>query len=135
MSALKKTGFYLRAGFLLPLVAFCLRHHGLKQTCQRFGVSLGVTESEGRSQSANPHHAKELHHIVHRVARYLPFQLECLPRSIVTCRLLQGTGESPRLQISVKKTDDNLHAHAWVQLADAPVGEVAPETKGLHPLT
>ena len=134
MSALKKTEFYLRAGLLLPFVAWSLRFRGLKRTCERLGVEFGTITSEHSARSTDPRRAEELHLMVHRVARYLPLRLECLPRSIVTCHLLRSTGESPLLQISVSKTDCDLHAHAWVQLAGNALGEVAPETKGLHPL-
>ncbi|MBT3449564.1 MAG: hypothetical protein HN445_09270, partial [Bacteroidetes Order II. Incertae sedis bacterium] len=43
--------------------------------------------------------------MVHRVARHLPWKLECLPRSLTVCALLPWIRETGVLRISVKRSD------------------------------
>ncbi|MBT5706585.1 MAG: lasso peptide biosynthesis B2 protein [Verrucomicrobia bacterium] len=128
---------YAGAFIFLPFVAICLRLFGLKKTCRIFRVKLALKQGDetGTSHQGSRQDAEQLYLIVHRVARRLPWKLECLPRSVAICILLRWIGEFGVLRISVKKNDVEIEAHAWVEHSNATLGEQDPLTKGLYPLS
>ena len=137
MRRAKEYTIYVGAFILLPFVTICLRFIGLKQTCKIFGVKIAPkqgAEAEPCNQGSRQD-AEQLYLIVHRVARRLPWALKCVPRSVAVCALLRGIGETGILRISVKKSDVEIEAHAWVEHSNASLGEQDPLTKGLHPLS
>ena len=137
MRRVQEYSIYVGAFILLPFVAICLRLFGLKQTCKIFRVNLALKqrdETESSNQGSRQD-AEHLYLIVHRVARRLPWKLECLPRSVAICTLLRWIGETGVLRISVKRTDVEIEAHAWVEHSNATLGEHDPQTKGLYPLS
>ena len=128
---------YLAATILLPAVAIALRTIGLKRTCRCFRVTLlPRSAAPPRNKKIIPLAQPEaIHMIVHRVARRLPFNLQCLPRSIVICTLLHRFGFDAILRIGVRRKSPELDAHAWVECCKQPVGETQPQSKGLHSFT
>jgi hypothetical protein len=56
-------------------------------------------------------------------ARVLPFKSQCLPRSIVMANLLSKRGYKAIVKIGVRKQDQQMLSHAWVELDDVIVCE------------
>jgi len=52
-----------------------------------------------------------------------PGAVRCLPRALALGRLLTARGHAARVRIGVRKEGGGLAAHAWVEVAGAPVGE------------
>jgi hypothetical protein len=65
-------------------------------------------------------------------ARYLPIRTRCLARSVALHWWLRSEGADSELRIGVAKRGRELAAHAWVEVAGAPVtgtmAELAPFT-------
>lgn len=58
----------------------------------------------------------------------------CLSRSLVMYRYLCGATASPRLIVGVRKYDDEVFGHAWVEVAGRPVGDNEASIAGFTPL-
>lgn len=56
-------------------------------------------------------------------ARYHLYPMTCLRRSLVLQRLLGQQGIAADLQIGVRKEEENLNAHAWLEYHGQPIGE------------
>jgi hypothetical protein len=52
---------------------------------------------------------------VNTAARYPRPWAKCLQRSLALCLLLKRRGFNPQLKIGVRKDNDELQAHAWVE--------------------
>ncbi len=70
--------------------------------------------------------AERLARITGAVARRLPLRTRCLHRSLVLVWLLRRRGVGGRLRIGVRRTDQGIDAHAWVEVARSPVND-SPE--------
>ena len=126
---------YFSAGVMLPLAVVARRFLGLGLTCRLLGVAL-IRLPEARSYPSchQPlEGALEIHLIVLRVARRLPFKALCLPRSIVVCVLLSLAGQEGILKLSVKRVQGGIESHAWVECNQAPLGEPDPLLKDFEP--
>ena len=54
-------------------------------------------------------------HAIQRAYRVLPFESTCLRESLIFCRIFKRRGLPAELRIGVKKSGDQLGAHAWVE--------------------
>ena len=52
---------------------------------------------------------------INTAARYPRPWAKCLQRSLALCLLLERRGFNTQLKIGVRKSDDELQAHAWVE--------------------
>lgn len=135
MSGVRLVTTYFAAGVMLPLAVVALKFLGLGTTCRLLGVSL-IRQPEAQS---NPSchlpvdGALEIYLIVHRIARRLPFKALCLPRSIVVCVLLSLAGREGILKLSVKRVQEGIESHAWVECNQAPLGEPDPLLQDFEP--
>jgi hypothetical protein len=67
-------------------------------------------------------------------ARYHLHPMTCLRRSLVLQRLLGQQGIAANLQIGVRKEEENLDAHAWLEYHGLPIGESEYITEYFAPL-
>jgi hypothetical protein len=80
-------------------------------------------------------------HAIQRAYRVLPFESTCLRESLIFCRIFKRRGLPAELRIGVKKSGDQLGAHAWVEdgkgtpLTDHLVCFVTFSLSGLRTLT
>jgi hypothetical protein len=58
----------------------------------------------------------------------------CLTRTMVLYTLLRQHGHRPRLHIGTSGPTSHFHAHAWISLGGAPVGEFASSLDGYREL-
>ena len=68
-------------------------------------------------------------------ARYHLYPMTCLRRSLVLQRLLGQQGIAANLQIGVRKEEENLDAHAWLEYHGLPIGERESIAEQYAPLT
>lgn len=140
MNRLRHAHAYLAAFVLLPTTSVSLRLLGLKRTCQLLGVPIRTHQvtgpkppnTNGLAFTNGSTFAETIYRVVHRVARQLPIQPQCLPRSIVICRLLRNETDLGGLRISIKRNSRDLEAHAWVEFAQRVLGEADPANAGLQ---
>lgn len=75
--------------------------------------------------------ALALHESIRLAARAHPLKVECLPKSIVLVTMLKNMGIESKLCLGIAKQDSassadlrlGFSSHAWVELADGPIGE------------
>jgi len=58
----------------------------------------------------------------------------CLPRALVLCRLLRESGLPAEVRIGVRRADETLQAHAWVELRGEVVGDRSDIAHTFKPL-
>jgi len=66
---------------------------------------------------------REMALAVDRAARYHLYPMTCLRRALVRQRLCRAAGIPTRLCFGVRRADESLAAHAWVEYDGKPVGE------------
>src|SRR6266550_7732028 len=120
---------FLRAVVLLPLVALSLRWRGFRATqaaLQRFlskanpGPAAALL-SKAAAVTAHMVNAADRHGLVHP---------SCLAKSLTLWWLLGRQGITSRLRIGIRKQNDQLEAHAWVEREGVALNE--PEERHQH---
>ncbi|NJM65475.1 MAG: lasso peptide biosynthesis B2 protein [Acaryochloris sp. RU_4_1] len=90
------------------------------QTLLRGLDNIGQSPDPTPSSPAHPAHPRKVGEIIWAVnisSRYMPGQVKCLARALITQLLLRRHNYDPQLRIGVAKTTlDQLEAHAWVEL-------------------
>ena len=61
--------------------------------------------------------------------------VRCLPQALCLRRLLAGAGIHADLRIGVRREGEALGAHAWVEVAGRPVGELESVGESFAPFT
>jgi len=113
---------FLRALVLLPLVTLSLRWRGFRATqaaLQRFLTNASQefsTGSAGKNTAVTAHmvNAADRHGLVHP---------SCLVKSLALWWLLGRQGISSHLRIGIRKENEKLEAHAWVERDGAALNE------------
>ena len=68
-------------------------------------------------------------------ARHHLYPMHCVPRALALRSLLAEEGIVTELRIGVRKEDDRLVAHAWVEHQGTPIGESLNVGERFAPLT
>ncbi len=100
---------FLRAALLLILTRGALKTIGFASIRRLLDAAPGGDES-GRLEEA-----QLAARSVERAGRYLPFATTCLDRALALCWMLRLDLLGGSLRIGVKKDDQELAAHAWVE--------------------
>jgi Transglutaminase-like superfamily len=122
-------GLFLRALVLLPLVALSLRWRGLRATQSSLKLFLSDSHLEHepalvRKDAAVAAHmvnAADVHGLVHP---------SCLAKSLALWWLLARQGISSHLRIGIRKENEKMEAHAWVERDGAALNE--PDERHHH---
>jgi hypothetical protein len=67
--------------------------------------------------------ARAVAHIEHAVARHLFFKTNCLEQSLALWWLLRKRGIAAEVRIGVRKNEQRLEAHAWVDFGGAVLND------------
>lgn len=67
--------------------------------------------------------AQRLARITDAAARRLPLTTRCLQRALTLVWLLRRRGVGGRLRIGVRRTEQGIDAHAWVEVAGSVVND------------
>ena len=116
---------------LLPLVAVLLRTIGLARSwalLRRASPPVPLSLSGERERTLQAGTAR----MVDVAARHLLWQPSCLPRSLVLWFLLRRRGVPAELRIGVRKSEERLEAHAWVEVDHRVVND-APDIAAAYP--
>jgi hypothetical protein len=71
---------------------------------------------------------------LHQAECLFPFRIRCLERAVVLSRLLRRRRIPTKLQIGVKKSGQQLEAHAWVEYQGRPLNSSAEQCSEYLPL-
>jgi hypothetical protein len=130
----------LRQARNAPLAAEVLLYFGLTQvllllpSC-RFLASIlrrGLDSSSVALERLPE--ARRLARVTERIARLWPLGSRCLQRSLVLLWLLKRRGVGGQLRIGVRRNDDSLVAHAWIEIGGRPVNDTAAHCTAFTPL-
>ena len=119
---------FWRAAVLFPVVRVSLWLRGYNRTYAFLQRRLGA---EARAASGELHPQVEVQRtcrMVRAAGRYIPAHFTCLEESLTLWYLLRKQGIGSRLRIGVRKTNNKLEAHAWVELD----GEALNQPEHLH---
>jgi len=120
---------FLRALVLLPLVTLSLRWRGFRATqaaLQRFLTNASQEFSTGPADKSTAVTA----HMVNAADRHGLVHPSCLAKSLTLWWLLGRQGISSHLRIGIRKENEKLEAHAWVERDGAALNE--PEEHHHH---
>ena len=84
----------------------------------------------GRVPDHRPEEIRTCTHLFSAVARRFPLPLKCLGRSVALCWLLRLQGVNATVHIGVRKENNGLDGHAWVQFGDLVINDT--EDVGEH---
>ena len=120
---------FLRAVVALPLVAVSLKWRGLDKTRATLLKTLAHPNSQlaldfvkqRAAQTAQAVNSADHHGLAH---------FSCLTKSLTLWWLLGRQGISSHLRIGVRKENDRLEAHAWVERDGITINE--PEGQHRH---
>jgi Transglutaminase-like superfamily len=115
-------GFFLRATVLLPLVALSLRWRGLRAT-QSSLISLLSDSHTEHDSSLVRRDAAMAAHMVNAADVYGLVHPSCLAKSLTLWWLLARQGISSHLRIGIRKENEKIEAHAWVERDGAALNE------------
>lgn len=118
----EKRVFYL-AAVLVPVVRVGLAVLGFRR------VRGWLLQRESRASRIDEATPEMVDWAVQSVARKTLYDRPCLTQSLVVSHLLRRAGFRPEVRIGVKKADDRLEAHAWVEIEGRVVsgGRRSPE--------
>ena len=119
---------FWRAVLLLPLAKASLQWRGYGETFtslqRRLAAIVPLTPEPGGISEQ----IRRTCHIVGAAQRRWPVKFTCLEESLVLWYLLRSQGIASRLRIGVRKTNEKVEAHAWVEYC----GEALSQPEQLH---
>lgn len=104
--------------WMLARVRRRIRRDGYKLTSQ-----WARPEIDRRDLTTDPARAARLAWAVNATARVLPYEANCLTRSLWLLRVLHRKGLDACLCIGVQMEDGRFAAHAWIESAGQPVND------------
>jgi len=119
----------LRAMALLPLVSLSLRWRGFRAT----QAMLERFRSNGNVGHDSPEISKRAALTAHMVSvadQYGLLRFSCLVKSLTLWWLLMRQGIAAELRIGIRKENEKMAAHAWVERKGAALNE--PEEHHRH---
>ncbi|MBK8025736.1 MAG: lasso peptide biosynthesis B2 protein [Chloroflexi bacterium] len=105
---------FLISLLLLPALAVALQRIGMRRT--RSWLEHHVPPVAAPSASDAATRAPRMARMVNAAARRSPYKANCLKRSLALWWLLRRRGIDSELRIGVRKKDNALQAHAWIEL-------------------
>jgi hypothetical protein len=107
----------LQLTVLLPLIGLALNLLGYRRTHDALGRAIPRSTSVPRRAPAEPpaETARRLARLVSIAARHGPYRASCLRQSLALWWLLRRRGMAADLRIGVRREQDQLQAHAWVE--------------------
>jgi len=109
---------FLKMCLLIPLIETGVRIAGFKRTARTLKYLAGKPAAE----PSGVRKIIDLHEYYLRLyARQFPFFGKCLARSLTLWYLLRKTGITTDLRFGMKKENDKLLAHAWLEYDNLPI--------------
>lgn len=101
---------------LLPMTSLALRWLPLR-------IIRVVTDRprRWRREPIDRARADRIAHMVAAAAQHGPYRASCLPQSLVLQFLLRRDGMRGELRYGVRKIDDAVQAHCWIELNGEPL--------------
>jgi hypothetical protein len=126
--ALRVTGTTLHVVSVLAIVELLIRWLPLPRLSRMLGVRLNLDRPDVRTVRMRlgelPPRARRQVRCTRRVADVWPFSRgPCLRRSLVAGHLLRR--HAPSLRLGMARSGDELVAHAWLEIDDRPLEDVA----------
>ena len=128
----------VHAFVLLPLVKVSLVFRGFRRTHKMLSILNSAKNEipEGSIPAGNmTDQGQSLARVVEIAGQNLPFEIKCLPISMVTQLLLRRRGIPGDLRIGVKRFEDDFEAHAWVELDGHPLRQRADQKNQFSPFS
>lgn len=118
---------------VLPLISLTLRLAGYKRT-RRLVERLSGHRHPRAANQEDLEAAYGLAQLAAVAGRRGPVQATCLRQSLVVYGVLRRRGLQPELKFGVRREDDGIGAHAWVELEHQSL-DVAGDPNAHQPFT
>jgi hypothetical protein len=107
----------LQLTVLLPLIGLALKVLGYRRTHDALGRAVPRRTSDpGCAPDESPAEtARRIARLVSIAARHGPYRASCLRQSLALWWLLRRRGVAADLRIGVRREQNQLQAHAWVE--------------------
>lgn len=112
---------FLRAAVLLALLWPCLRLWGFRRVHAWLDSGHGESKENLMPADESAQMAQATAHMVDLAARHGFYRANCLPSSLALQHLLQRQGVASVLRVGVRKVNNQLEAHAWVEHDGTPL--------------
>jgi Transglutaminase-like superfamily len=114
----------VKAGLVLPLIGITLRLIGFAK-CQSV-LSYLVRPRAGKPASQESlDWARSIGRLIRIAGESSVFRATCLPQSILLWSLMRHEGVEAAIRVGVRKADDRVTAHAWVESGGIAINEQA----------
>jgi hypothetical protein len=115
----------LQLTVLLPLIGLALGVLGYRRTHDVLGRAVPRrTSAPGCAPAESPAEtARRIARLVSIAARHGPYRASCLRQSLALWWLLRRRGVAADLRIGVRREQDQLQAHAWVEHDDEALND------------
>lgn len=120
---------FLRALFLLPVVSLSLKLRGFQATRGTLQKILSAAAPQPSSDAVSQGVTLTAR-IVNAADRHGLFPSSCLAKSLTLWWLLGRQGITSSLRIGIRKENEKLQAHAWVEREGIALNE--PEERHRH---
>lgn len=110
----------LQCALILPFTYAGLKLLGFKTFLK---VIEHLTSVAPKSSEYSEEQARRDTQLFSAVTRRIPLPLKCLGRSLALCWLLRWHGADAEIHIGVRKSNQGLDAHAWVQIGDLVIND------------
>ena len=119
---LRERLLFLQLLLLLPLTNLALKILGLKKLTE-IASKFPTRRKQENSGPDAANKARRLAYLVSAASRHGLYHATCLRQSLLIWWLLRWQGIHSKLQIGVKKDDDQVFAHAWVEVNDEVIND------------
>jgi hypothetical protein len=123
----------LQLTLLLPLIGLALNLLGYRRTHDALGRAIPQrTSAPRRAPAESPAEiARLIARLVSIAARHGPYRASCLRQSLALWWLLRRRGIAADLRIGVRREQNRVEAHAWVEYNDEALSD-AGSTSGTY---
>jgi hypothetical protein len=107
----------VRLALLLPLIGLALHLLGYRTTYDQLARLSKPSKGRCSTASVGPpaETARHLARLVRIAANHGPYRATCLRQALALWWMLRRRGIAAELHIGVRKEEDRLQAHAWVE--------------------
>ena len=127
----------IRSFFLLTAVKFSLLLLGFRRSYKALQIIGSSTRIDRalRSSISDIDQVQSIAKMVEVAARILPFEVKCLPISMVLWYFLHRQNISSDMRIGVKQTKGQFEAHSWIEIAGQPICQRADVRDNFSPFS
>ena len=133
-SALERRTFLLSM-VLLPVTKISLMTIGFRRTYKLLSFCMPLKNEQISTSCQDLCQGHAIARMVKIAGNILPFEVKCLPISMVIWWFLRRRGIISEMRIGVKRFNGQFEAHSWVEMAGTPLNHFASVDEQFAPFS